>query len=720
MLLTLKKEDHMNTNPKISIIVPIYNIENYLSETLNSILKQSMIEEMEVLMIDDGSTDNSRYIIEEYALDYDNFYAYHKSNEGPSIARNMGIELAKGEYVMFLDSDDIILPDRCEKLYELAKKNDSDFVGSFGKRLTRYNFYGSLIYNNAYKNIECQKENIVFEEMPELIWDTFCTNKLYKKSFLDENDIRFIPKMKYEDIPFALEAYSLGNNISLTKDTSYLWRIRQDNNSSVTQQHQKYENFEDRIKMIRLCYDIAQKRNFNDEIKRELFFRWIDYDLILYLKIFYQLSEKDHLKMVDEIIKILDLVPMELKKGLNSTKKIMYKMVEERDVESLCDFSKNYYELMKNPHISKDLKDEYREYIDFEKDAMDEKLIALKEEVTLDENNVYITFSERINYLRNDYPHETKAKLIDIVGDEYELEMNNDFNEKSDNPAESIKQIIVPINLIKDKGHSKIKVEYACDKFKKESFLSNLYRGVKEGESFDMEIGIEEDGIFFMDMRKTNNLNINIDNIKLKDNSFKISGRSAENLDDFYIENVISQEKIFYKAKYGDDGRFSFSIPYEDILSHPVRKWEIRTKNMFNSIQLNRKYVFYSKYNKIEFENARKKILISEDIYNIFNTLNENDEKIFTLNNEKTELNQTICDLEKDKSELGELANKLEEEKTALNEENSEIKTKNNELKEKNKILQERNIKLNNRILEYKARFAVKYSDKLKSFLKNN
>lgn len=604
----------MNTNPKISIVVPIYNIENYLPETLNSILKQSMIEEMEVLMIDDGSTDNSRHIIEEYALDYDNFFAFHKSNEGPSIARNLGIELAKGEYVMFLDSDDIILPDRCEKLYELAKKNDSDFVGSFGKRLTRYNFYGSLIYNNAYKNIEDKKENVVFEEMPELIWDTFCTNKLYKKSFLDENNIRFMPKMKYEDIPFALEAYSLGNNISLTKDTSYLWRIRQDNNSSVTQQHQKYENFKDRIKMIRLCYDIAQKRNFNDEIKRELFFRWIDYDLILYLKIFYQLSEKDHLKIIDEIIKILDLVPMELRKGLNSTKKIMYKMVEERDVESLCDFSKNYYELMKNPHISKDLKDEYREYIDFEKDAMDEKLIVNKEEVSLDKNNVYITFSERINYLRNDYPHETKARLIDIVGNEYELEMNNEFNKKSDNSAESIKQIIVPIDLIKDKGHSKIKVEYACDKFKKESFLSNLYRGVKEGESFDVEIGIEEDGIFFIDMRETNNLNINIDNIKLNDNTFEISGKSDGKLDDFYIENVISQEKIFYKTRNEENGRFSFSIPYEDILSHPVRKWEIRTKNIFNSIELNRKYSFHNKYDKIDFENARKKILISEDI----------------------------------------------------------------------------------------------------------
>ena len=293
-------------------------------------------------------------------------------------------------------------------------------------------------------------------------------------------------------------------------------------------------------------------------------------------------------------------------------------MVENKDIDSLCKFSKNYYELMKNPHISKDLKDEYREYIVFEKDAMDEKLMALKEEVSLDLNNIYITFSERINYLRKDYPHETKARLIDIDGNEYKLEMNNEFNGKSDNSVESIKQIIVPINLIKDKGHSKIKVEYVCDKFKKESFLSNLYRGVIEGENFDVEIGIEEDGIFFMDMRETNNLNINIDNIRLNDNTFEISGKSDEKLDDFYIENVISQEKIFYKTKNEDDWGFSFSIPYEDIVSHPVRKWEIRTKNIFNSIELNRKYSFHNKYDKIEFENARKKILISEDIQIFF------------------------------------------------------------------------------------------------------
>ena len=131
-----------------------------------------------------------------------------------------------------------------------------------------------------------------------------------------------------------------------------------------------------------------------------------------------------------------------------------------------------------------------------------------------------------------------------------------------------------------------------------------------------MEIGIEEDGLFFMDMRETNNLNINIDNIKLNDNTFEISGKTDGKLDDFYIENVINQEKIFYKTRNEENGRFSFSIPYEDILSHPVRKWEIRTKNIFNSIELNRKYSFHKKYDKIDFENARKKILISEDIEN--------------------------------------------------------------------------------------------------------
>ena len=93
---------------KISVILPIYNVEDYLEETLDCLLNQTIISDIEVLMIDDGSTDNSRYIIEKFALDYENFHAYHKVNEGQGIARNYGLQFAKGEYVHFLDSDDYI------------------------------------------------------------------------------------------------------------------------------------------------------------------------------------------------------------------------------------------------------------------------------------------------------------------------------------------------------------------------------------------------------------------------------------------------------------------------------------------------------------------------------------------------------------------------------------------------------------------------------------
>ena len=77
--------------PKISVIIPVYNVEDYLEDTLNSLLNQTIIDDIEILMIDDGSSDDSTYIIERYALDYDNFHAFHKENGGQGVARNYGL-----------------------------------------------------------------------------------------------------------------------------------------------------------------------------------------------------------------------------------------------------------------------------------------------------------------------------------------------------------------------------------------------------------------------------------------------------------------------------------------------------------------------------------------------------------------------------------------------------------------------------------------------------
>lgn len=114
-------------NTKVSIIVPVYGTEKYLSKCLDSLIEQTL-DGVEVLVINDGSPDNSQAIIDQYAQKYNQIKAYQKENGGLSDTRNYGIHHAKGEYVVFVDSDDYIEANMCQVMYEQAKKNDLDIV----------------------------------------------------------------------------------------------------------------------------------------------------------------------------------------------------------------------------------------------------------------------------------------------------------------------------------------------------------------------------------------------------------------------------------------------------------------------------------------------------------------------------------------------------------------------------------------------------------------
>ena len=209
-------------NPKISVVVPVYNVEEYLEDTLNCLLNQSFIDNMEIIMIDDGSNDSSRYIIEKYALDYDNFYAYHKNNEGLSITRNFGIELAKGEYIQFLDGDDLITLDGYEKLYGMASRNSSDIVTSGMFRLTRYNYFKSFFLKKTFSSFTKDLDSTKLEDTPELMRDTFSTNKLFRLEFLKDNELKFPQEnILYEDLIFTLKAYALAETISVSSEPFY-------------------------------------------------------------------------------------------------------------------------------------------------------------------------------------------------------------------------------------------------------------------------------------------------------------------------------------------------------------------------------------------------------------------------------------------------------------------------------------------------------------------
>ncbi len=193
--------------PKISVIIPVYNTENYLKECLNSVINQTF-KDIEIICVNDGSTDNSLSILEEYARTDSRIKIINQKNQGVSSSRNNGIKSARGEYIMFLDSDDLYKPDLCEKVVEKIDSQSPDIV-MWGhdcrcdKKIIKTDEYAyklkklSLKRNNSLKNLI---------SLQVFIWD-----KAFKKSFLENKKIEFPAGIKNaEDLIFCLSSFFSG------------------------------------------------------------------------------------------------------------------------------------------------------------------------------------------------------------------------------------------------------------------------------------------------------------------------------------------------------------------------------------------------------------------------------------------------------------------------------------------------------------------------------
>lgn len=202
--------------PNVSIIVPIFNSENLLISCLNSIKNQTM-KNIEVICIDDGSTDNSLNILRDYEKRDARFKVFHQANSGAGTARNNGIKHSKGKYILFVDSDDFIEKDTCERLYGLAEHLNCDLILFDAVRhienggcLNLIHFSESNLkdFNNFSFDYEYVKDK-VFDGYYGVIW-----NKFYKSSFIKENNIYF-PKHKiYNDVEFHIKTLILAKNIA--------------------------------------------------------------------------------------------------------------------------------------------------------------------------------------------------------------------------------------------------------------------------------------------------------------------------------------------------------------------------------------------------------------------------------------------------------------------------------------------------------------------------
>lgn len=209
--------------PKISIIIPVYNAENYLRQCLDSIQAQTL-KEIEMICINDGSTDSSLSILKEYSLSDKRIKVVSKKNDGLGSARNTGLNLAEGEYIGFVDSDDFVEMDFFLKLYNRAIDTDAEVViGNISlyyddsktfkpyRDKTMYSYLSTLKSFNA-KEIPWILENIG-------IWD-----RIYKRKFLESFEIRNPEHIIYEDALFSYQTSILAKRLTVVDDVYYIYR----------------------------------------------------------------------------------------------------------------------------------------------------------------------------------------------------------------------------------------------------------------------------------------------------------------------------------------------------------------------------------------------------------------------------------------------------------------------------------------------------------------
>lgn len=246
--------------PKVSVIVPIYNVEGYIEKCLETLVNQTL-DDIEIILVNDGSKDNSALIAKKYLEKYPEKIVYlEKENGGLSDARNYGMPYAKGEYIAFLDSDDYVEKDMYEKMYEIAKKENSDMV--------ECDFYWE--YPDKKKE-DIGKiysgKNEMLEKIRVVAW-----NKLIKREILEKTKIQFPKGYRYEDVEFTYKLIPYLEKVSFLKKPCIHYMQRQGSISN-TQNERTKEIFD----VLEHVIDYYKQNNFYEKYKNELEYVYIRY-----------------------------------------------------------------------------------------------------------------------------------------------------------------------------------------------------------------------------------------------------------------------------------------------------------------------------------------------------------------------------------------------------------------------------------------------------------
>ena len=242
------------TTPELSVVVPVYNVKPYLAACLDSLLAQTFTD-LEVVLVDDGSTDGSSEIAAGFVRGQDRWRLIRTANHGLGAARNRGVAQTRGTYIAFLDSDDLVPAYAYELMVSTLHDSGSDFVVGSLEQLIDGQLVEPAWIRRAHQR---RRLGVKVDDLPQITHNVFAWNKVFRRSFYERAGLSFPEGVRYEDQVAITEAYLRADAIDVVRRPVYIWRLREDG-SSITQRRHELADLEDRIITKQLTTDLVRR-----------------------------------------------------------------------------------------------------------------------------------------------------------------------------------------------------------------------------------------------------------------------------------------------------------------------------------------------------------------------------------------------------------------------------------------------------------------------------
>ena len=345
---------------RISVIIPVYNVQEFLEECVDSVLAQTINDleltdgyerNLQIILVDDGSTDSSPEIAKRYAEEHENVEYVYEENQGLGHARNYGCEFAVGDYIIFLDSDDIVPPNAYELMYAAALRNGSDMTIGNVWRFRSDGPMFSTIHKVAFNGT---KEVTHITQSPELFYDTTAWNKLIKRDFWQKHEFEFPEGILYEDIPVTIPMHFLANNVSIVYENCYLWRVREGISKSITQTTDESKNLTDRLYAMGKVDEFYRKNVDDEKLHHVKTMKWLRNDLMIFINKIKSSNESESLMLMEGLRDYItnNINPDDFK-YLNEFNRLKYEYLMENNFKKLFDLLTFQFETLKVTKVYK-------------------------------------------------------------------------------------------------------------------------------------------------------------------------------------------------------------------------------------------------------------------------------------------------------------------------------------------------------------------------------